>query len=128
MNQPITGLKLNTDGQVTHALVNDKAIACKHLVASIASVPKAILHEPNRTSRISRAIFLTNKPLQPSEKDEVNVGITALINYLCVVLGVVKYFIIYSSHLTCSLCSKPIQKYRVHMKVEFEFCTHIHVD
>lgn len=72
LSQAISAIEMDADRRLSSVVVSDKAIRCKHLVAGLASTPKALLRTPLQTARISRAIFLTNKPLQSSEKDEVN--------------------------------------------------------
>lgn len=82
LSQPISALDLDADGRVVNVIVDsDKRISCKQVVAGLACTPKAALGNAERVERVSRAIFLTNKPLQSTGKDEVKCEIIALISH-----------------------------------------------
>lgn len=74
LNQPIDSIETKTEDDGKNVVVvkcMSKTLTCDHLIMDINECPKEILSpEPaEASSDISRAIFITNETIMPSEKE-----------------------------------------------------------
>ncbi|KAI1287704.1 Rab proteins geranylgeranyltransferase component A [Halotydeus destructor] len=73
LKQPLSAIKVDDSKHVSSIVIaNGKSIGCHHLVVGLAHCPRQLVQNNDDTIKISRAIFVTDKPLNNgSEKDEV---------------------------------------------------------
>lgn len=73
MNRPIDSVETKTGDEGKEIVVigsKAKNLNCDHLVIGINECPKDLLSsEPSESSDISKAIFITNGTIMPSEKE-----------------------------------------------------------
>ncbi|RWS11124.1 rab proteins geranylgeranyltransferase component A 2-like isoform X2 [Dinothrombium tinctorium] len=70
LKRSLNGIIVDTNSKVTHVITNNQRIKCEYLVTSLSQTPKCMLPEKLSYTVLSKAVFISNGSVKPSNKEE----------------------------------------------------------